>query len=130
MLKYILYEKLSDMHKYMHTYIQTREQIIHHTCMSAGEQTENIPCMSITLATYHLKRPLLNTTCMAQRKELHLKNKWLMSPTRDTSHAPISPCRLVEQSPCGDTSRHAPTARLSSALDCGENTGGWVGNAV
>ena len=43
MLKYILYEKLSDMHKYMHTYIQTREQIIHHTCMSAGEQTENIP---------------------------------------------------------------------------------------
>ena len=47
-----------------------------------------------------------------------------MLVTLDTSHSPIGPCRPLEQSPTGDSSRHALTAPLSSILDCGENDGG------
>ena len=46
-----------------------------------------------------------------------------MSATSDTSQSPIGPCGPSEQSPFGDSLRHASTALLSSALDCGENTG-------
>ena len=44
-----------------------------------------------------------------------------MSVTRDTSHFPIGPYGLLEQSPCGDSSRHETTALSSSFVDCGEN---------
>ena len=44
-----------------------------------------------------------------------------MSVTLDTFHSRIGPCVPLEQSPVGDTSRHASTALLSSALDFGEN---------
>ena len=43
-----------------------------------------------------------------------------MSTTRDTSHSPIISLCDPEQSPFGDRSRHASTAFLSSAVDCGE----------
>ena len=46
-----------------------------------------------------------------------------MSVVLDTSHSPIGPCELSEQSPFGDCSRHASTALLSSALDCSEIAG-------
>ena len=49
-----------------------------------------------------------------------------MSVTRDTSHSPIGPCGPSEQSPLGDTLRHALRALSSSALEGGENAGdGW-----
>ena len=44
-----------------------------------------------------------------------------MSETLDAFHSRIGPCVALEQSPVGDTSRHASTALLSSALDFGEN---------
>ena len=50
-------------------------------------------------------------------------NMKFMSVMLDTSHSPIGPCGPLEQWPCADTFRHAPTALWSSALDCGENTG-------
>ena len=56
-------------------------------------------------------------------KNIALENMRLMSATRDTSHFPIGPCGPLEQSPLGDSLRHALTARLSSALDSGENAG-------
>ena len=47
-----------------------------------------------------------------------------MSVTLDTPHFPIGPCGPSKQSPfVGETSRHASTALLISALDCGENAG-------
>ena len=46
-----------------------------------------------------------------------------MSVTRDTSHSPISPCGLLEQSPSGDSFRHAARVFLSSVVDPGENVG-------
>ena len=55
-----------------------------------------------------------------------LENKQFMSVTPDTSHSPIGPCiynGALEQSPFGDTFRHAPMALLSSTVDCGENAG-------
>ena len=48
-------------------------------------------------------------------------NMLLMSATFDTSHSPIGPTRLSEQSPSGVRLRHASTALLSSDLDCGTN---------
>ena len=47
-----------------------------------------------------------------------------MSVTPETSHSPISPCGPLEQSPSGDSSRHALNAPQSSSLDCGENAAG------
>ena len=44
-----------------------------------------------------------------------------MSVTLDTSQSAIGPCRPLKQLPLGGNLRHAPTALLSSALDCGEN---------
>ena len=50
----------------------------------------------------------------------------LGSVTLETSHSLIGPCGLLEQSPSGDSSRHALTAPLSSVLDCAENAArGW-----
>ena len=45
----------------------------------------------------------------------------LISVTLDTSHCPIGPCVPLEQSPFGNSLRHAFTAVLSSALDRGKN---------
>ena len=46
---------------------------------------------------------------------------YVMSVTRDTSHPPIAPCTPREQSPFGDSTRHASTALLSSSLDRGKS---------
>ena len=58
------------------------------------------------------------------------ENKWFMSVTLDTSHSPIEPCEPLEQSPCGDNLRHAPTALFSSVRDCGENAESRVVEAI
>ena len=50
-----------------------------------------------------------------------------MSVTRETCQFPIGPCGPLEQSPPGDSSRHALTAPLSSILDFGENAAVGVG---
>ena len=50
-----------------------------------------------------------------------------MSATFETSHSPIDPRGLLEQSPSGDSLRHVPTALLSCTLDCGTNAGLRVG---
>ena len=77
--------------------------------------------MSVTLDTSHLQMSPLNNPAWA--------NMRLMSVTLDTSHSPIGPCGNLEQSssgklyiPSGDNFRHATTALLRAALDCGENT--------
>ena len=44
-----------------------------------------------------------------------------MSVVWDTSHSPIGPCGPVEQSPTGDSFRHAWTASLRSPVFFGEN---------
>ena len=44
-----------------------------------------------------------------------------MSVMRDMSHDPIAPYVLSEQSPFGESFRHASTVLLSCSLDAGEN---------
>ena len=68
-----------------------------------------------TLDMSHFERSPLNNVAS--------RNISLISVTRDTSHSPIGPCGPLEQSPCGHILMCASTAVLSSALDCGENTG-------
>ena len=47
-----------------------------------------------------------------------------MSVILDTSHSPIGPCGPLEQSPFGDSLRHASTALLSCTFDSGKNAAG------
>ena len=70
--------------------------------------------MSFTLDTSHFEISALNKAAPMKMA--------LMSATLDTSHSPTNPCPLSEQSPLGDSLRHALTALFSFALDCGENT--------
>merc|ERR1712159_811343 len=60
---------------------------------------------------------------MSPLNNFALRNISLISVTRNTSHSPIGPCGPLGQSPFGQSFRCASTARLSSALDRGENTG-------
>ena len=76
----------------------------------------NIPGMAITFETSHFETSPLNVFA--------LENILLMSVTRDTSHSPMGPCEPVEQSPFGDSFRHASTALWSCALDRGANAVG------
>ena len=47
-----------------------------------------------------------------------------MSVILDTSHSPIGPCGPLEQSPFGDSLRHASTALLSCTFDSDKNAAG------
>ena len=105
--------------------------------------SENMPVISVTLDTSHFEMSLLNDVARVNIKVMsatldtsHFErspmndvarvNIKVMPMTLDTSHSAIDPCGPLEQSPSGDSSRHALTASLSSSLDCGENaTEGW-----
>ena len=76
----------------------------------------------VTRDTSHRERSPLNAfACM---------NVSLISVTDDTSQSLIGPCAPLEQSPVGDTSRHATKTFFRSALDCGENAVVGAGGAV
>ena len=81
-------------------------------------------CMLVTLETSHFEMSPLNNFVLAN---MSLMNISLMSVTLETSQSPSGPCGLLEQSPFGDSLRHASTALRSSALDCGENAGVEMG---
>ena len=76
---------------------------------------KNILPMSFTLDTSHFERSPLNDVVYEKTRP--------MSATPDTSHSPMAPFELVEQSPLGDSLRHASTTLLSWTLDCGKNAG-------
>ena len=79
----------------------------------------NILLMSFTLDTSHFERSAL----MSHKRTYGSCRRRLIRP----SHSPIGRCGLLEQSPFGDSLRHAPTALLSCTLDCGTNAGLRVG---
>ena len=70
--------------------------------------------MLVTLDTSHLEMSPLKEDVVPLKIDA-------MLVTLDTFHSPIGPVEPLEQLPCGDSLRHATTAILSSALDCGEN---------
>ena len=69
----------------------------------------------VTLDTSHLEMSQLNIDASEKIPA--------MSVIVDTFHSPIGPCVSSEQSPFGDSCRHAPTAVLSTAFDAAKNTG-------
>ena len=69
--------------------------------------------MSVTCPTFHVDRSWLN--------DLASENIEFKLVTWDTSHSPIGPYGPVEQSPTGDSLKHASAAALRSSLSCGKN---------
>merc|ERR1712032_1783541 len=78
-----------------------------------ADAPKNMARMFRTLDTSHFEMSPLN--------EILSENIWLISTTLDTSHSPIEPFGPLEQSPSGDSLRHALTALWNSVLDFGEN---------
>ena len=74
------------------------------------EVKANMLCMSVTLDTSQFEISPSNDSLK--------ENILLISVTRDTSHFPIGPCGPSTKK---DSSKHVPTALLSSDLVCGEN---------
>ena len=69
--------------------------------------------MSVTWDTFHDE--------MSWLKDLALRNIELMTVTLETSQDPIGPFGPFEHAPIGDSVKHALTALLNSAVDCGAN---------
>ena len=90
-----------------------------HFEMSASNDAAllNMECISVTLDTSHLERSPLNLFAAEMGLCFEWNNHSLMSVTPETSHDPIGPCGLSEQSE--DSFRHSPRAAWNSDLDFG-----------
>ena len=69
--------------------------------------------MSVTVDTSHDE--------MLWLKDSASQNIPYMSVTWETSHDPIGPFGWFEHAPIRDSVKHASTALLNSAVDCGAN---------